>query len=208
MSRRLTRKGRATRDRIVQAASERMARDGVGGASVDAILADAGAGKSQFYHYFRDKADLLAAVLRRRMAEALPGGTDGPHSLDSWTSIEAWFARIRRRDVTQGYGTIDPLGAFVLDLLQVEGPRNPFVVRAVTLRSRLLRRGLRRMQARGTLRSDADPAALASFAAAAIQGALILAAAERSLDPLSETLDQTFLHLRASAREPVRPPEG
>ena len=48
-----TGRGRASRERIVEHAAELFAERGVAGASLDDVLAAAGAGKSQLYHYFR-----------------------------------------------------------------------------------------------------------------------------------------------------------
>ncbi len=48
---RLTRKGLATRARIVEAAAERMFRHGVAGTSTEDVLAAAQVSNSQLYHY-------------------------------------------------------------------------------------------------------------------------------------------------------------
>ena len=61
----LTDRGRRSRERIVDAASEVVAERGAGGASLDQILEAAGASKSQLYHYFADKGELVRAVIAR-----------------------------------------------------------------------------------------------------------------------------------------------
>ena len=67
--RRLTAKGKATRQRIISAASHafRARRDGD---SNDNILAVAGAATSQLYHYFTDRDDLVAAVIADRVGRS------------------------------------------------------------------------------------------------------------------------------------------
>ncbi len=52
----MTRRGRASRERIVERAAELFAERGIAATSVDEVLAAAGAGKGQFYHYFRGRA--------------------------------------------------------------------------------------------------------------------------------------------------------
>jgi TetR/AcrR family transcriptional regulator, transcriptional repressor for nem operon len=59
----LTRKGRATRERIVAAAAELMSRRGVARTTIEDIQEAAAVSTSQMYHYFADKGDLVAAVI-------------------------------------------------------------------------------------------------------------------------------------------------
>jgi AcrR family transcriptional regulator len=71
---------KATRERILRAATAEFAGRGVAGARIDRIAAAAEANKRAIYDYFGDKESLFAAVLQRQMtecAEAVPvDGTD------------------------------------------------------------------------------------------------------------------------------------
>src|SRR5207249_1990789 len=58
-----TAKGRATRERIVQAAAKLVAEKGAAGMSLDDVRARTGASRSQLYHYFEDRDDLVHAVI-------------------------------------------------------------------------------------------------------------------------------------------------
>src|SRR5262249_60349731 len=60
---RLTRKGQATRDRIVEAAAGLMFRQGVAGTTTEQVQAAAGVSASQIFHYFGDKRALVRAVI-------------------------------------------------------------------------------------------------------------------------------------------------
>ncbi|MDT7767869.1 MAG: hypothetical protein QOI30_865, partial [Mycobacterium sp.] len=55
---RLTRKGRETRARIVDAAAKLMFEHGVAGTSIDEVRNTAAVSGSQISHYFHDKRDL------------------------------------------------------------------------------------------------------------------------------------------------------
>lgn len=59
----LTTKGRATRDRIVAAASELMLQRGVARTTIEDIQEAADISTSQMYHYFADRNDLVTAVI-------------------------------------------------------------------------------------------------------------------------------------------------
>lgn len=68
------------RDRLYAAASEAFACHGYGRASLNAILAAAGMGKSSFFYYFVDKEDLFASVIEAALVRisAAAGPTDRP----------------------------------------------------------------------------------------------------------------------------------
>ncbi len=58
-----TEKGRRTRERIVQAAVELVAERGAAAVSLDDVGSTAPASRSQLYHYFDDRDDLIRAVV-------------------------------------------------------------------------------------------------------------------------------------------------
>jgi AcrR family transcriptional regulator len=71
---RMTRLDPAVRNRLFATATEAFLRQGYEGASLNAILAGAGMGKSSFFYYFVDKEDLFASILEAalaRVAQAL-----------------------------------------------------------------------------------------------------------------------------------------
>ena len=70
-----TGRGRASRERIVERAAELFAERGVAGTSLDEVLAAAGAGKGQLYHYFRGRDELVEAAVGHRCAQVLAGLT-------------------------------------------------------------------------------------------------------------------------------------
>src|SRR5918996_1293802 len=82
-----TAKGRATRERIVSAASKLIRARGIAETSLDDVIEHAGVSKSQLYHYFGDRSDLLRAVVRLNTESILRD--IGP--LDSWKAIRAWL---------------------------------------------------------------------------------------------------------------------
>src|SRR5258708_17133545 len=86
----LTKKGRATRDRVLDAATTLIFERGVAGTTLDDVRAAANVSKSQLYHYFADKGDLIHAVIDRTIQQVLdaqPALAD----LSSWTAIAHWL---------------------------------------------------------------------------------------------------------------------
>src|SRR5260370_31527641 len=87
--RRLTRRGRAARQRIVAAAAELMFEHGVAKATLEDIRAAAGVSGSQVYHYFEDKQALVRAVIDYQADAVLD--TQGAHldHLDTMPGLRA-----------------------------------------------------------------------------------------------------------------------
>jgi len=86
-----TTKGRATRERILQAAAELIAEKGTAGMSLDDVRARTGASRSQLYHYFEDRDDLVHAVIDVTIDAVLDTQGELLDHLDSWVAIDRWF---------------------------------------------------------------------------------------------------------------------
>ena len=96
----LTRKGLATRQRIVAGAAELFRERGVAGTSLDDVCEATSTSKSQLFHYFPDgRTQLLAAVAQHEADRVLE---DQQPALDQLTSWAAWqaLAGPGRRSVT------------------------------------------------------------------------------------------------------------
>src|SRR5256884_2134365 len=86
-----TAKGRATRGRILQAAAELIAERGTAGMSLDDVRVRTGASRSQLYHYFEDRDDLVHAVIDVTIDTVLDTQGELLDHLDSWAGIDRWF---------------------------------------------------------------------------------------------------------------------
>ena len=85
-----TERGRSTRRRIVAAAREVVAEKGAAGASLDEVGALAPASRSQLYHYFDDKDDLIRAVAEATNDIVLDGQRDFFAGLNTWDGLVRW----------------------------------------------------------------------------------------------------------------------
>jgi AcrR family transcriptional regulator len=66
-----TDRGRVTRERILEAASELFYRQGVTATGLDQVVTASRTGKGQLYHYFADKRELVHAVIERQIEAVL-----------------------------------------------------------------------------------------------------------------------------------------
>jgi TetR/AcrR family transcriptional repressor of nem operon len=178
-----TDRGRLTRERIVAAATEVVAEKGALGASLDEVGVRAPASRSQLYHYFDDKDDLLLAVAEATNGAVLEGQRDFFAHLDTWDGLVRWCdALVALQQERSGRG-----GCPIANLLGQLGERDDGI-RAVLAYGfdrweASIRTGLAAMVESGELRPDADAAWLAASTLASVQGGLILSQARR--DPLA-----------------------
>jgi TetR/AcrR family transcriptional repressor of nem operon len=176
---RLTRKGLATRARIVEAAAELMFRHGVAGTSNEDVLAAAHVSNSQLYHYFPDKNALVHAVIEHQ--------ADG--IIDSLAAFRQWRDMLvdlqRQRHCEGGC----PLGSLSSELAETDEPARTALAASFDRWEAPIRNGLRRMRDRGELHDDTDVDRLALGTLAALQGGLLLTQAKRDVGPLEAALD-------------------
>jgi TetR/AcrR family transcriptional repressor of nem operon len=193
----VTKRGRATRDRIVAAADALVAERGVEGASLDQILATADASKSQLYHYFTGKGALVRAVIARRRDLVLESQMPVLAELDSWDAIEQWLKLFLEGHKAQGLRGGCPIGSLASELADRDDKAREDLVECFTSWEGYLIEGLKRMRARGELVTSADPQELATAVFAAMQGGLLLAKTRRDSDPLRIALNAAQAHLRS-----------
>jgi AcrR family transcriptional regulator len=191
-----TAKGRATRERVVAAASELVGERGVGETSLDDVIERAGASKSQLYHYFEDRAALLRAVV----AHNTEGVLGDLRPLDSWKAIRSWFDSLVALQVERGACGGCPIGSLVAQLAETDGQARLALAASFARWEAHLADGLRSLQAQHKLDRRADPDELATATLAAIQGGLLLTQTSRDPGRLAIALDAAYARLRADAR--------
>lgn len=199
---RLTPKGRATRERILAAASALMFQRGVAGTSTDDVRVAAGVSSSQLYHYFANKRELVRAVIGYQTQAVLDAQQPLLSSLDSFTALEAWRDLIvelqRARHCVGGC----PIGSLASEIADTDPEARKELVAGFARWEGAIRDGLAAMRDRGELRPDADPVRLALAVLAALQGGLLLAQTRRDTAALEAGLDTTLDRIRAYAPSP------
>jgi AcrR family transcriptional regulator len=204
---RLTRKGQATRERILAAATELIAIGGVAGTSTEDVRRAAGVSGSQLTHYFGSKRALISAVVTRQ-ADMLAGpGEPMPGLLDSLDALRAWAdAAVAFQEQNDGGGGCT-LGVLAGELA-VSDEQSRLDLAAGFLRWRgLLESGLRAMQGRGDVGPRADPEELALALITALAGGNVMGRTMRDSRPLRAGLDAALAYV-ASFAPPTVSPDG
>jgi TetR/AcrR family transcriptional repressor of nem operon len=194
-----TKKGRATRERILQAAAELVAEKGAAGMSLDDVRARMGASRSQLYHYFEDRDDLVRTVVDVTTDAVIDFQGDLLHHLDTWAGIDRWFDALVQLQVDRQAAGGCPIGSLVGQLAERDAGARAAIAAGLERWETHLRDGLIRMKARGKLCKDADPAELASATMASIQGGLLLTQVRRDPRQLRIALDAARANLRLNA---------
>jgi AcrR family transcriptional regulator len=193
-----TRKGRATRDRIVDSAAALVFARGVAGTSLDDVQAAARVSKGQLYHYFSDKGDLVHAVIGRTIEQVL-AAQPALADLSSWAAIDDWFDQLVGLQVArQGVGGC-PIGRLAGALAEADEDARAALADGFDRWQEPLRKGLETMRGAGELRVDADPSVLATATLASIQGGLVLTQTRRDPHQLRIALGGARTYLRAFA---------
>jgi TetR/AcrR family transcriptional regulator, transcriptional repressor for nem operon len=193
----LTRKGTATRERIVAAASQLMFERGVAGTSTDDLRAAAGVSASQIFHYFSDKPALVRAVIAHQTEAILGAQSAFLGRMDSMEALLTWrnlVVAIARQFQFKG-GC--PIGRLASELADSFPEARNDLLESFAKWEAGIRAGLRSMHQRGELRADADPNRLALAMLAAVEGGLLLSQLRRDTVALEAGLDTILDHVES-----------
>jgi len=193
-----TGRGRASRERIVERAADLFAERGIAATSVDEVLAAAGAGKGQFYHYFRGRDELAAAAVGYRCARVVAGLTRALGEVSSLAGLEQALAGFID-GFEQGGMPGCPIGTLATEVAGRNEEARLQAAAGFDAWERLLADTLERMRQGGELRADAPPAVLATGLLASIEGGMVLSQARKDMTSLRVAVDAGLAHLRTFA---------
>jgi AcrR family transcriptional regulator len=208
---RLTPKGRATRDRIVQAAATLIVTEGLAAFNLDNVRKAASVSGSQLAHYFADKSALIRAVIGHQIGVVL-GFHRQPklRGLDSFDDFERWIDLNMRYLRRIGYFGTPTYHALAGQLAKSDDTTREALASGYWRWVELLAEAIQRMKDGGVLVADADPRQLALVLVGAHQGGGTLAFTYRAEWPHADAIRFAVNYLRmfatdAAERAP-RPP--
>jgi AcrR family transcriptional regulator len=193
-----TGRGRASRERIVERAAELFAEQGIAATSVDEVLAAAGAGKGQFYHYFRGRDELAAAAVGYRCAQVIAGLTQALGDVSTLAGLERALAAFATGFEEMGMPGC-PIGTLSTEIAGRNEEARLQAAAGFDAWERLLAGALERMREHGELRAEAEPAALATGLLASLEGGMVLAQARRDMASLHVAVKAGLAQVRAQA---------
>ena len=200
---RFTRKGLATRARIVDVAARLMFERGIANTSIDQVRRTAGVGGSQISHYFRDKRDLTRHVVAVRRDDVRAFHAQPPlGALDSLDALQAWAdACVADIDAVYRVGGC-VYGSLAGELIDADEEIHDDLSAGYDQWIGLFEAGLTAMRRRGDLRPDAYPRHLAVSLVVAHQGGAIITFATGDPEPLLVAVNAAVDYVRSFAAHP------
>jgi TetR/AcrR family transcriptional repressor of nem operon len=199
--RRLTARGAATRDRIVQAAADLMRIKGANGTTLDDVIAASGVSKSQLYRHFPDKTSLIRDVVMLQGRRVLEREQRQLGTLSSFGGLRRWRnVLIQLNGLHDGaYGCM--LGSMANEVADQDEQARASLQEMFATWEGLIAAGLQRMQDKGSLKPGADPDRLATGLMAALQGGYLLAQTAHDTKPMEVALDMALEQIKAHLAE-------
>ena len=192
----LTAKGRATRQRIIEGAAAEIRARGMTATTLDDIMARTQTSKSQLFHYFPDGKDqLLLAVATHESQNVLRDQEPHLSNLDSWAAWQRWRDTVVDRYRQQGHQC--PMAALRSETSRTTPGTQAVSVELMRTWHRAIADGIRRMQSLGNIDAalDADHKATALLAGI-VGGVNIMLATGGDLSYLEAALDTGIAAMR------------
>jgi TetR/AcrR family transcriptional repressor of nem operon len=193
-----TARGRATRQRILQAATELISERGVAGTSLDDVRELAQASKSQLYLYFPDRDSLLREVAESTCETVIEAQAEALSGFDSVAGIKRYLDATVALQVQQERPSGCPIASLAGQLADHDEQTRLILADGMDRWEEGLRTGLEAMLSRGELKPNADPAALANQSLVVLQGGLLLTQVRRDVAQMQLATD-TVLALISAA---------
>jgi AcrR family transcriptional regulator len=190
----LTPKGRATRQRIIDGAAAELRVRGAVATTLDDVMARTGTSKSQLFHYFpRGKDQLLLAVAEQEAARVLSDQQPHLSRLTSWAAWQRWRDVVVERYRRQGQQC--PLSTVMSEIGRTPGAQAVTGTLIARWRSDI-EAGVVEMQRQGKIADTVDPTRAAAALLAGIQGGVSVLLNTGDLSYLEAALDFGIAALR------------
>ncbi|MGO4248453.1 TetR/AcrR family transcriptional regulator [Paenarthrobacter sp. RAF54_2] len=195
--RRLTARGEKTRAKIVAAAAELIYVQGVGATTLDDVVMASGVSKSQLYHHFAGKDELVRAVVDHVGARIIQRERDALGHVSTVTGLRRWRdALVQNNALRHGaYGCA--LGSLAAEVSDQDDAARRAVSQLFTEWQGLLAGVLRRLQDGGALPPEASIEQLATGLMGAVQGGYMLAQTARDVTPMATSIDMALSHIES-----------
>jgi AcrR family transcriptional regulator len=185
----------------LRAAADLFHRQGVQRTSPNDIIRDSGTGKSQFYHYFKSKEDLVHQLLGSYIEAIREGKAPVNYRIESWADLEEWFRSQARLQAEFRMTRGCPFGTVASEVTENdELLRQDLVLLFELIKNQLARFFLKEKSA-GRLDPKAREEDLADFCVTTIQGGMLLGKVRRERRTVESSIDHALRYLRTFKRD-------
>jgi TetR/AcrR family transcriptional repressor of nem operon len=195
-----TAKGRATRARILQAATDLVSQRGVAGTSLDDVRERAGASKSQLYLYFANREELLCEVANQTCDTVVDRHMSVLSGFDSVAGLKRYLNVLIDRQTQREMLSGCPIATLAGQLANQNEPARRVLADGFERWQDGLRAGFETLASQDKLNDDASPVLLATQALALIQGGLLLTQVQHDIEPLRAAADAVLSLVHTASR--------
>ncbi|WP_198344376.1 TetR/AcrR family transcriptional regulator [Mycobacterium dioxanotrophicus] len=196
--RKLTKKGEATRARILEHAAELIHTNGVAATNNEQLRRVTGISGSQLNHYFPTKESLVVAVIEWQAERVLHFyGGDQFAGFDNIDALRAWVDYYVTHESAYRDGCT--LGSLASQIIKSDLQVHDELARVFDQWRDIFRDGLQRMQSLGRINPDANPTQLADLLLSAFQGGMVLTQVQQDVTPLKNALNAAIDHVQTFA---------
>jgi TetR/AcrR family transcriptional regulator, transcriptional repressor for nem operon len=196
-----TDRGRATVERILDAACDLFYARGIRSTTLDEIGAAAGVGRGQLYHFFADKTDLVAEVVALQVERVVAEFTPMLEGVSTAADVYAWCDQVVAFHAASAASIRCPLGSLIHQLGEKDDAARRALLTGFVTWEELLEAGFRRVADSGGLTVGSEPRTLAAAVLAAYQGGVLLGSVTGDEAPLRRALEGVT---NAALVEPAR----
>lgn len=183
--------------RILDVALDLFHAQGVKATGLDQILKASETGKSQFYHYFEDKDDLVLAVMHHFVAKLTSGEIPLKRDLSSLRDLEDWFRFFIGRLAEIDCSRSCPIGTIASEF-DDSSEELRSTARAIFEKSREpLVKLFDALKSKQQLKRGVESHALADFCFTIMQGGMLISKVERNSAAFENAVDQALAHIRS-----------
>jgi len=191
----LTSKGWATRQRIIEGAAAEIRGRGVALTTLEDIMARTRTSKSQLFHYFPDGKDqLLLAVAAFESQTVIDDQQPHLSALTSWAAWQRWRDAVVDRYRRQGQNC--PIAVLMSEIGRTTPGAQAVTAELMTKWHHAIATGIRSMRQQGKIADHIDPETSAAALLAGIQGGVGIMLATGDLSYLEAALDEGIGALR------------
>jgi AcrR family transcriptional regulator len=167
---------------------------GAANTTIDAVIEASKVSKSQVYHYFADKDDLVLAVIQRQAECVLGTHEELLRKLNSVAGLRRWRNAVVELTRQTNCAGGCPLGSLAAELAEMPRTRAA-LAQSFARWASYLEAAFARIQARAGREANGDLGELSEAMLAGLEGGLLLAQTMRSTRPLELALDMAIDHV-------------
>lgn len=195
MAETLTKKGRQTRQRIIQGAAAEIRENGLSETTLDDIRTRTQTSKGQLFHYFPEGKDQLLLEVAHHEAQRVLDDQQ-PHlgQLATWQAWRAWRDAVIRR--YQQQGRTCPLSVLMTELGRSTPAAQAVTTALINQWELYLVDGIRAMQRTGRISAGIDAERAGKALLSGVQGGVSIMLATGSLAHLEAAIDTSIAGLR------------